>query len=77
MPKTPRKMLLLPESTEPRTVCQNGSTDGKRLHVDHDHQTGEVRGLLCSPCNMLVVKVVEQYKERIELALIYLSRYKD
>ena len=58
-------------------ICKCPPTSGGRsyiLQVDHDHVTGEVRGLLCDSCN----KGLGSFKENIsnlESALDYLKGY--
>lgn len=54
---------------KPETVKRKGTT--KRLSIDHNHKTGEIRGLLCSRCNMKL-GVLENV-EFVEKANLYLK----
>jgi hypothetical protein len=51
-------------------IC--GGTEGaKTLNIDHSHQHGAVRGLLCTACNV----AVGFYEKYGRAAARYLSRY--
>ncbi len=45
--------LLEPQNCK-CAICDKGLDQGKDTHVDHDHKTGRVRGLLCNVCNTRV-----------------------
>lgn len=44
----------------------------KEPHIDHDHVTGKVRGLLCTKCNV-AIGMFEEDEERLISAIQYLQ----
>jgi len=54
-------------------ICGTDDPKKKFFSVDHDHQTGKVRGLLCQPCNLGLGHVREDLDVVMSMAA-YLMR---
>lgn len=56
-------------------ICRKPCVTHERLSVDHDHVTGEIRGLLCQKCNTAIAMLNED-ENLFWNALEYLKKYK-
>lgn len=66
----------MPETRIVRVNAKKYKTEKRpRLSVDHDHETGEVRGLLCTKCNIALGHMQDSI-EILESAIIYLKKWR-
>jgi len=66
--------VMLAEQAGRCAICSGPPTGpGQRLHVDHCHTTGTVRGLLCGNCNTAIGLMADD-PERLLSAAAYLTR---
>jgi hypothetical protein len=56
-------------------LCSRSCATGRNLAVDHEHSTGEVRGLLCQACNTALGKFQDN-PTLMRQAADYVEKYK-
>lgn len=51
--------------------CEICSVAKQRLHVDHDHKTNRIRGLLCTACNLALeqIEIYPLFAKRLQYLL--------
>lgn len=54
-------------------ICQRATGAKRRLAVDHDHESGYVRGLLCKTCNYKVLGHLRDDTEAFQRAIDYIN----
>lgn len=57
-------------------ICLGVNSNKRRLSVDHNHETGVIRGILCTNCNTGLGAFGDSI-DRIELAINYLRSNQD
>jgi len=63
---------MLEEQNNLCKICNEPETEKKSLAIDHDHNTGKGRGLLCSKCNK-GIGLLRDNPELLRIAANYLQ----
>ncbi len=70
---SPADLISLREYSMQCHSCGDSFESSSEEHIDHNHQTGKVRGLLCRACNLALGHLKED-SSRIEKLLSYVER---
>lgn len=54
-------------------ICKNPPPGRRALSVDHDHATGQVRGLLCNSCNSAMGRIGDDPDRLLAMAMYLLN----
>jgi len=58
-------------------ICRCSEPGGKKCwHIDHDHSTNKVRGILCHSCNLLLGQAKDSL-DTLHSAIAYLAKGRD
>ena len=69
---------ILKEQNGGCAICgttESGHNESEHFVVDHNHETGETRGLLCNLCNLAIGRFKDSKRNMIA-ATFYLTKYK-
>ena len=54
-------------------ICEKLLSDTKYICIDHNHETGAVRGILCKPCNS-AIGFLKDSPKLLEAAKMYIEK---
>lgn len=64
---------ILADQGDRCAICKTPIELGKHTHLDHQHVTGKVRGVLCVNCNLMIGHAKEDVS-RLRSAIDYLAK---
>ena len=72
MATTEKKTMTTNVNNQLCAMCGGTPTRAEGWHVDHDHETGGIRGVLCSRCNH-AIGLLDEDPQRLRAAADYLE----